>query len=523
MPLLTLNPPPGRYATQQYVDITGPSNLRIRASDSSADPLFVRTVASSDKDGTERPYVQIIDDGLGRVILDGAFTKFYNSRAADGPNGYFANALKYLNKRATKRALILGDRILGEGGADSYSVKGTTASAFGTYMPNMLLENGYTYDLKDRSDYANSQLVPTLSQLLQYDVIIFFSSSSLAYVTAETGRNFAAARKNGVGIYFCTDHGTTESSGYYVGANIILKEMADAKFLGTYDFAPGTTVAYNKSRYGDHALFEGLADDFVIAASSSDSNVVQQAVDPVPLPSTMPVNKAYTTLKFAVQDLNTGVITNESYNYYINAEPLFSLIHPNGVTRIEEFTPADVSTRSIRLQRTKPYFNAADGDVLTTGFFRVGDLTIATYTENLVDTVDDEGNPVQMALIRYSFVDNPFVPTGFSSDLFNLKMPFWLNEDFTIVVNTPFTMEQTWSFNRILPGVVNQRSPAKFWEQVVKTMPGLARKVSQATRLEAMYNAGFITQRPLSLPATLKHVAECMQKNTGSYPTLTNP
>lgn len=531
MSLLTLNPPPGLYPEARTVTVTAANpNLRVLWSDTAADPLFVRTVASSPKTGEERPYVQVIDDGLGAVVMDGAFSKYYNGRVGtsteEPTRRYFVNAMKYLNRKGrtngSKKALLINDASLTDnGGAGAYSVRSTFSSGFGTFLPSLFSGAGYTLTIKDRDDYVEGEITPTLSELNAYDVIFVMGSRVNVGLNPAVAKLFAAVRKNGIGLYLCTDHGTDDVSGYYIGVNNILNEITDAKFIGSYDFSPGTTVGYNKALYGDHPLFEGMDDTEVISGSTSDSNVVQAIPSPLILPQTVTVDKAYTTLKFAVQDTSTGELTSETYNYYVNAEPLYTILHANGTTPIEEWAPSTVTTRYVRFRRTKQYFDAAEGDQLVSGLIQIGGRVIGSFTETLVNTTDDQGNPRQYAGQQFQFLENPFTEAGSISGGFFVKMPYWLSENITLVVNSPFSAQQAWKFNRIVPGKTNWSKFSVAMAEIIKVMPGLATEKTLAGRVKKLRDAGFITGPALSWPDLAQELYDKLLSTTDSFPTLT--
>ena len=533
MSLLTLNPPPGLYPEAQAVTVTAANpNLRVLWSDTAADPLFVRTVASSPKTGEERPYVQVIDDGLGAVILDGAFSKYYNGRIgtlAEGPTRkYFINAMKYLNRKGrtsgSKKALLINDASIADnGGAGAYSVMSGVSSGFATFLPSLFGDAGYSIlTVVDRDSYPGNELAPTLAELNSFDVIFFMGSRVNVGISPAIAKLFAAVRKNGVGLYLCTDHGTDDVSGYYIGVNMILKEITDAKFIGSYDFSPGTTVGYNKALYGDHPLFEGMDDTEVISGSTSDSNVVQAVPSPLILPQTVTVDKAYTTLKFAVQNTSTGELTSEAYNYYVNSEPLYTLTSGmSGTVPMEEWSPLPVETRYVRFRRVKQYFDAADGDQLVSGLVRVGPVVIGSFTEILIDTTDTDGNPRQYAAQRFDLLNNPFTEPATAAEGFFVTMPYWLSEDVTLVVDTPFSVQQSWKFNRVIPGAENWNNFAYTMAEILKILPGLATEKTLAGRVKKLRDAGFLTGPAMSWSELAQELYEKLRTTSDSFPTLT--
>jgi hypothetical protein len=472
----------------------------------------------------------VIDDGLGAVILDGAFSKYYNGRIGTGTEEptrrYFINAMKYLNRKGrsngSKKALLINDAsIVDNGGAGAYSVRSAVSSGFATFLPSLFTDAGYTLTIKDRDDYAGNELNPTLTELDAYDVIFFLGSRVSVGISTVVAKLFAAVRKNKIGLYLCTDHGTDDVAGYYIGVNGILKEITDAKFYGSYDFSPGTTVGYNKSLYGDHPLFEGMADTEVISGSTSDSNVVQSVPSPLVLPQTVTVDQAYTTLKFAVQDISTGELTSETYNYYVNAEPLYTILHANGVTPIEEWAPSTASTRYVRFRRTKQYFDAAEGDQLVSGLVQIGGRVIGSFTEILVNTTDDDGNPRQYANQQFQLLQNPFTDPGSISGGFFVKMPYWLSENVTLVVNSPFSAQQTWKFNRVVTGQTKWTKFSVAMAEIVKVLPGLTTEKTLAGRVKKLRDAGFLTGPANEWPLLAMELYDRLRTTTDPYPTLT--
>jgi len=432
MGVLTLTPPPGSYTDPQTVTVSGPAGTTIIATTTGKDPVVVKTIASTNKLGPEYPYIQSIDDGKGRAIFDGAFSKYYNSgysASLTAPNNRFLiNSLNWIAKDGGKRLLVIGDRSTAY---SNYNVKRTTAGTadFGLVFNNIPQAAGYTVTVKDATDYGGT-VNPTYAELINYDVVLFMSASAELptnqLITSSGAAAIAQARKAGIGIYVCTDNVP-----WYDSANIVLAAMTDATFVGSYDFSPGTTVGYNKIKNGDNPIFNGMLDTDIITASTSDSYVNQAVTIPETLPKTVNIPVGYTAVKFAVIDTD-GNISFEEYGYSASVTPIIELCDAAGTT-IETITESEAQSKLI-------YFKFVPTGSVTSvsGFIKAGATVIGTFNDELG------------GLLNIQWLDTDFSDSTTPNEI---TMPRFLNRDIYVELFSPLAFTYTWSFNRIIPNL----------------------------------------------------------------------
>jgi hypothetical protein len=239
------------------------------------------------------PFIAVTQDGRGNVVYDGGFPKFYNIYAPaagtpfaslSGAFKYLYNALNFVSNKAkvnagNRNVLILGDAIA----AENYPVKSGAPTGFYTSFVNLFATAGYNPVFKDRADYSGT-LNPTFAELDQYCAVLHMSSD---YATA-TGRFTAggvaamvAYREAGNGVILITDHGpdipdvNTAANGSYGAffrtANQLVAEYG-AYFSGVFDRVP-VNVGFLRNTYGNHFLYNGMADSEYIHAGASESRV----------------------------------------------------------------------------------------------------------------------------------------------------------------------------------------------------------------------------------------------------------
>lgn len=339
--MLEFSRPPSIYPNSFDLVVSGPVGTTVVYS-TVGDPVVVNTVAASAKYPPDKqPYVQTVEDGRGRLILDGSFPKFYNNQwiggatynALNDREKAIANSFLFLLEGRNK-VLVLGDAPI----SGSYPVKGTGSNGFYTTLTSIASTLGLEMTIKDVADYANDLLNPSFSELMMYDMIFVMSSviQSSPSITNAASIAIAEARRNNIGVYICTDHGSdSPTSGFYATANAILKNIVpDAAFLGRWDFSPGETVGFNKMHFGDSPLFDNLDDSALMPASNSDSSVIQPPSIIHDLPLTIPIGQGWTTIKFAVIAPN-GDITFQSVGYGVNVDPIVQLL-PDPIDSFEQ-------------------------------------------------------------------------------------------------------------------------------------------------------------------------------------------
>ena len=472
---LTLTPPPGTYNDDQTISVTGPANVAgILVTTNGSDPVIVKTIASSDKPGTEYPYSQTIDDGRGRAIFDGAFAKAYNSRwnAITPTPTTFAeldDALKLLHNciqfvlDGGTQLLALGDKnaTLDDNG-NSYFIKDSVSgTSFYTTLTGVASILGITMTIKDRADYAGNLLNPTFAELSNYDAVLIISSNSIGstatppspqYITNDGIANIAQARRSGIGVYVLTDNGGAGTGttarypeSYYATANYILAGITNANFQGTLDFSPGRTVGENKALHGDSPIFDNMADTDIVFASTTDSYVNQDASTLVTLPTTVSVTTGYTTLKFAVVD-DLGNVTFEQYGYNVGQPPIVELCDASG-TVIQQWPETNLRQRQVHFLYTPGDFTDD-----AAGFVKVGEIVVGEFTNVASGIIS-----VSWLDTEYSSPANPNVIT----------MPASSNLDVHVELYEPVPFIFTWNFDRFIPTAPTVRI-AQFVKQLNK-------------------------------------------------------
>lgn len=440
--MIILTPPPGTHSDVSEVTISGPEGYQVIVSNNGPDPVLVRTVASSDKDGTDRPYIQYMDDGRGRVILDGAFGKYYNSQASTNKttyaNTFLKNCIDYISPVENPRILFLGDRIAPEDGDLSYSIKGTSGSAFRTFFETFCNNFDFTYDIKDALDY-NGELDFGLDELTNYQVLFFMGSrnedqDSIPVVSERLARAIATFREEGKGVYLCTDHNS-----FFYNNNIILSYITDAQFEGSYDFSPGTTVAYNRALHGDSPLFRGLSDNTIMRGSGSDSSVQQNIELPLSLPVTVPIDEGHNAFKLGVID-PSGNMQFLHYYYGVNESPVIELTDNEGNV-IDGWEQTNIRQRRV-------YFKYNDTGIGNcTGYVRAGNTVIGTFE-------DCPPGPLDVTWLNTEFTISAL------GEL--VTMTGDKNLDISVEFYEPFEFRIAWNFNRFIPPE-NFESTAKYF------------------------------------------------------------
>lgn len=494
MSLLTLNPPPGQYTHDVTVTVSGPPGVNIISTSDGSEPVFVKTVVASDNYSPPIPYVQTIEDGRGRAIFDGSFPKYYNSnwQAQGSPTNFNAlnpdfkflyNAWNFLRQGGT-RVLVLGDRSLTDGNPPTYRIKGDGGADFRITITSLASLMGLSVTIKDRSDYSGGMLNPTYEELMSYDMLFVLSSYAndppVSNITLAGAANIAQARRNGLGIYICTDH-----YDFYGTANAIVGQITDGNFSGNYDFTPGTTVGYNKSTFGDSPLFDGLNDSDVLTGDGSNSSINQDIATPETLPTTVNITTGYTQLKFAVVDSN-GNVTFEQYGYSVSVPPIIVLTDENA-DEITELPTSISNEREVYFR-----FDATAPGQKVSGFVKVGDTVIGTFNDN------EEG------LINVNWLDTIYSDSARPNIV---KMPLLIDQDIVVEIFDPLVFVYTFKFNRVVPEL--GKNPLDFYRALRITM-GESNELSIAKLL-----GDIIRQYPnivfsTNLPVYLKNVRQYM-------------
>ena len=241
------------------------------------------------------PFIAAVEDGLGKVLLDGGFPKWYNGSCNTGWTAYsqmtgsykyLFDALNYISNPSkvaagNKKILIIGDAEASE----NYSIKSTSIplGGFNTSINTVCNLAGYIPTFKTRSDYG-TQIDCTSSELDQYVCVLFFSTvyTSAKLITDNAIQSLINYRKNNNGIFIITDHGdnianiadatTATYTGFFRTANHLVTNFG-CYFTGNYDRTP-VNVGFLRTTYGSHPLWKNLADSESIHAGGSESKVV---------------------------------------------------------------------------------------------------------------------------------------------------------------------------------------------------------------------------------------------------------
>lgn len=399
------------------------------------DPVVVKTVAASTNYTPALPYVQTIEDGRGRAVFDGSAVKYLNGTWTGSMNTastrFFTNAMNFLvrggGSLVGKKILLLGDVAVSDAATGNvYSLKGTDIYSYYTWLSGACTALGLVATFKDRLDYAGGYLDPTYSELIQYDIIFLESmyyTPAMSRITDSGASNIAAARRAGVGVYIYTDHEV-----FVHTANAVVSKMTDAKFVGTYDFSPGTTVAYNRATYGDSPLFNNMLDTDIVVASTSDSMVSQATTAPVSLPVTINVPYGYTTIKVAKIDL-AGNVTFEQHGYNVGQPPIIELCDPAGDT-ITKWPQTNLKHRYVYFKYLPGSFGNASG------FIKVGDTIVAEFSN------------ISSGVINATWLNTAYTSASVPN---KITIADGSNPTISVELVMPVVFDYTWSMDRFIP------------------------------------------------------------------------
>lgn len=279
------------------INITKQSDVESYAITSNGIPPVIAKYIAYDNLSPANPFIATVEDGLGNILLDGGFPKWYNTNCntawasyADlSPSfKYLYDAIDFISNKTkvnagNKKILILGDHLV----SDSYAIKSTIANGFKTSIDKICTIKGYTPTYIDCADYDNVVLNPSYSLLDQYCCVLFFSTSytNIQKISNVGIASLIAYRESGNGIFVITDHGdreltniadaagtTLNYSGFYRTANYLVTNFG-CYFSGNYNRSP-VNVGFLRANYGNHILWNNLADTDYISAGGSESKVV---------------------------------------------------------------------------------------------------------------------------------------------------------------------------------------------------------------------------------------------------------
>ena len=300
----------------------------------------------------QNPFIATVEDGLGKVLMDGGFPKWYNINHSStwtqysdlAPSfKYMFDAIKFLANSAkvdagNKKILVLGDVNSGahynvydrqdETIAGSYCFRNSIEKvcSIGGWIPTFKTPNSY-----------GTQLDPTYNELDQYAMLIFIGGNytNVKLFTDSAIANIVTFRQSGNGLFIITDHGdrsmpdlnfarTGDYSGFYRAANQIVTNFG-CYFSGNYDRSP-VNVGFLRANYGNHPLWANLTDADNIQAGGSESRIF---VTSFPLNygsiNLSLTNTGYSPVQFLIR-YTDGSVKLESYTYGLNVpEIIFPL------------------------------------------------------------------------------------------------------------------------------------------------------------------------------------------------------
>lgn len=297
-PSIQMTKPGGLYRTVQSLQWVLRDDVdRFSFTVNGNQPTLSKYIAYDTLPG-KNPFIAVTQDGAGNVVYDGGFPKFYNYLAPP-PNPTFAQlsaSCKYmynaLNFCANKKKTAIGNRrvlLIGDGGSSNntgnYRVKYGGTYDFYTTFTRLAQAGGWSLDIKDRFDYPSGYMDPRLAELDQYCCIIIMSADYShppgGWITNQSVTDMITYRERGNGIIVITDHsGTTQAldaqglsqPGFHGTAQKLVLNFG-AYFTGNFDRNP-VNVGFLRATYGDHALYNGMADSEYIHAGPSESKVI---------------------------------------------------------------------------------------------------------------------------------------------------------------------------------------------------------------------------------------------------------
>jgi hypothetical protein len=243
------------------------------------------------------PFIAVTQDGAGNVVYDGGFPKFYNTEWFDpsvptsfatlkASYKFLANALDFCANKlkvtaGNRKILWLGDMQA----PNNYAVKTVGGAGFYDSIIGICNVMGWVPTIKDVSDYNGTSLDARFAELDQYAAVVLFSSLHVPRITDNCEADLVTYRQVGNGIIVITDDGPDITSladaypnagtrQFFATANKLVRNFG-AYFTGLYDRSP-VNVGFLRSTYGDHPLYNGMANTDSIFAGGSESKVVVQ-------------------------------------------------------------------------------------------------------------------------------------------------------------------------------------------------------------------------------------------------------
>ena len=374
------------------INITKPPDVESFAYTTSGIPPVIAKYIAYDNLVPQNPFIATVEDGLGNILLDGGFPKWYNNACDISWSTYsdLSPSFKYLydaidfisNKQkvnsGNKKILILGDQ-----DTENYCINdSTTAVGFKKSIDKICLIKGFTPTYKTTIDYG-TQLNPTYTELDQYSCILFFSTfyTSDQLITNAGIQSLISYRENGNGIFFITDHGdrvltsideaiNTINSGFYRTANYVVSNFG-CYFSGNYNRTP-VNVGFLRSNYGNHILWNNLLDTDYIYAGGSESRINITEYTLYTSDHSFNITQdGYHTIKVLVKYTN-GTLGIASYTYGKNVPEIIYFQDKNNIN----YTSSEKKT----FLRTHDANMSIDYQVDTTGILKFDLTPIGSFT-----------------------------------------------------------------------------------------------------------------------------------------------
>lgn len=346
---MNLTPEPGIYSGSTItINVSKTLDIQEYAVTQNGIPPVIAKYIAYDNLTPANPFIATVEDGLGNILLDGGFPKWYNNYVDTGWTTYASlspsykylyDAIDFISNDAkvaagNKKILVIGDQNIG----DFYCVKEPDPASYGFKLSidKVCAIKGYTPTYKTTEDYG-AQLNCQYPELDQYCCVLFFSTAwtNAKLITDSAIDALISYRENGNGIFFITDHGdrqltsvneamTSDNFGFYRTANYVVGNFG-SYFSGNYNRSP-VNVGFLRANYGNHILWANLANSDNIYAGGSESKVVITSYPLHTGPITLTINNdGYIPVKFLLKMAN-GSIQTSTYTYGKNVpEALFFL------------------------------------------------------------------------------------------------------------------------------------------------------------------------------------------------------
>lgn len=212
-------------------------------------------------DEYENPFISITESAEKklRVVYDGGFPKYFNSRNDANSLQFLKNCVSYCHQLTSRpsRILVLGDS------NSNYPVDSEGNTGFKTTMLNTATDLGYDIDIMTINQFQGGS--PTAAHFSNYAMMFYWSTANnSAQVNEACAESIYQAALSGLGVVIITDH-----SEYQYSANAIAAKF-NSQFYGSVDRSP-VSVEDLKESYGDHILWENINGS--LYAGESEGNI----------------------------------------------------------------------------------------------------------------------------------------------------------------------------------------------------------------------------------------------------------